>query len=116
SRRYPSNTALLQLTPEVTAVNPVAGSAGGLLQVTGTRLWHPGAVAEVLIADHAVAIRAPGAGDPWAAPTPTQVEIAIDEIAAVLPPLAPAEDPYPVAVQVEGARSRESGVTFRLQP
>jgi hypothetical protein len=116
-RRYTSNVALMQLVPHVAAVNPVAGNATGVLQVTGTRLWHPRArLAEVIIADASVSIVPPGAGDPWAAPTDTAVEIPRAPIGAALPTLAPADDPYPVAVQVDGARSRDAGVTFRLEP
>jgi hypothetical protein len=55
----------------------------------------------------------PTATDPWVTPTPTSVQV----------PVAPATDlinvsatPYPVAVQVDGARSRDTGHTFTLGP
>jgi hypothetical protein len=68
---------------------------------------------EVIVGDVAIPVRAPGPGDTWAAPTPTAVEAPISaagdllEISVV---------PYPVAVQVDGARSRDPGVTFTLGP
>ena len=116
-RRYTSNVALMQLVPHVAGVNPVAGTAADVLQVTGTRLWHPRArLAEVIIADASVTIVPPGVADPWAAPTDTAVEIPLTQVGVALPTLAPADDPDPVAVQVDGARSRDAGVTFRLEP
>ena len=116
-RRYRSNVALVQLVPRITGILPAAGTSADVLQVTGTRLWHPAAgMAEVIVGDAAVAVRAPGAGDPWAAPTPTAVEIPVAEAAALLPAPSPAGDPFPVAVQVDGARSRDSGFVFTLGP
>lgn len=116
-RRYPSNTALLQLVPRVTGVTPASGPAATVLRVTGTRLWHARARAsEVIVGDAAVAVRRPGPGDPWAAPTPAAVEIPVAEAAALLPDPAPGGDSYPVAVQVDGARSRDSGIDFTLEP
>jgi hypothetical protein len=64
----------------------------------------------------AVRIRPPAPGDPWAAPSPTVVEIPVAEAASLLPPPGPGGDPYPVSVQVDGARSRDAGFTFTLQP
>ncbi len=116
-RRYASNTALLQLVPQVTAIAPVAGAAATVLQVTGTRLWHNRAeVAEVIIGDAAVRIRPPPLGNPWAAPTSTVVEIPVAEAASLLPEPSPGGDLYPVAVQVDGARSRDAGFNFTLMP
>jgi hypothetical protein len=117
SRRYTSNTALLQLVPQVTGVAPANGAAATILQVTGTRLWHDRAeIAEVIIGDAAVRIRPPEPGDPWTAPTPTAVEIPVAEAASLLPAPLPGDDPYPVAVQVDGARSRDDGFDFTLLP
>jgi len=114
-RRYGSNVALLQLVPRVTAITPAAGTTAAVLRVTGVRLWHARArVAEVIVGDAAVAIRPPGPGDPWAAPTPTVVEVPVADAAALLPP--PAGDVYPVAVQLDGARSRDAGFDFTLNP
>ena len=73
-------------------------------------------MAEVILGDAAVRIRPPGPGDPWAAPTPAAVEIPVAEAAALLPAPSPGGDPYPVAVQVDGARSRASGLDFTLGP
>jgi hypothetical protein len=117
SRRYASNTALLQLVPRVTAAAPASGSAATVLQVTGSRLWHPRArTSEVIIGDAAVLVRSPGPGDAWAAPTPTVVEVPVSEAATLLPAPSPGGDAYPVAVQVDGARSRDSGMDFTLEP
>jgi Pvc16 N-terminal domain len=116
-RRYASNVALLQLVPDIATTSPAAGTAATILQLTGTRLWHARArTAEVIVGDAAVAIRAPAPGDPWAAPTPTLVEVPIAEAAALLPSPSAGGDPYPIAVQVDGVRSRDTGVVFTLQP
>lgn len=114
-RRYASNTALLQLVPQIASSTPNAGPAATLLRVTGTRLWHARAeIAEVIIGDAAVRIRAPGPGDTWAAPTANAVEVPVADAASLLAVQAPADPPYPVAVQVDGARSRDAGFGFRL--
>lgn len=116
-RRYASNISLLQMTPRITAVAPVNGPASTILEVQGTRLWHAQArVAEVLIGEAAIRIRNPEAGDPWAAPTPTSVEVPVSDVSGVLPVLGAGDPPYPVAVQVDGARSRDTGFTFHLEP
>jgi hypothetical protein len=111
-RALRSNTVLLQLVPIISAVTP-NGTANDILTVTGTRLWNGNASSEVIVGDVAVPVRMPQAGDPWTAPTETKVEIPVSAIAAVLEPRA---TPYPVAIQVNGARSRESGPAFRLDP
>lgn len=117
SRRYASNTALFQLVPQITLVDPASGNNTTVLHVRGTRLWHNRAdIAEVIIGDVAVRVRLPEPGDPWAAPSSTDVEIPVIEAAAGLPPPAPLDDPYPVAVQVDGARSRDPGFGFTLEP
>ncbi|MFQ3665021.1 MAG: DUF4255 domain-containing protein [Sphingomonadaceae bacterium] len=112
-RLLPSNVALLQLGPSVSAVSPASGTAAAVLRVTGTRLHAPDAPGQVVVGDAVFPVRAPGAGDAWAAPTDTQIELPVADIAAVLPP-RPA--PYPVAILVNGVRSRETGFTFRLDP
>ncbi|MGE5149655.1 MAG: IPT/TIG domain-containing protein, partial [Rhodospirillaceae bacterium] len=114
SRSLRSNIWLLQLCPSVATVSPPTGNAASLVTVTGTRLWSPNARAvEVIIGDAAIPVRVPTAADPWATPTPTSVQV----------PVAPATEligvsatPYPVAVQVDGARSRDAGHTFTLGP
>ena len=86
------------------------GNAATILRVTGNRLWHPEArIVEVIVGDAAIPVRAPGGGDPWAAPTPTAVEVPMSAAAELLDISA---TPYPVAVQVDGARSRDTGVPF----
>jgi hypothetical protein len=112
-RALRSNTALLQVVPVITATSPAFGNGGAILRVTGQRLWAPHLPSQVLVGNAAVAVRPPQPGDPWAAPTPLQVEVPVSAIAASLLPSA---TPYPVGVQVNGARSRETGFTFRLDP
>ena len=93
---------------------PTSGNAATILHVDGNRLWHPGArTVEVIVGDAAIPVRPPGVGDPWAAPTPTAVEVPMSAAGDLLDISA---TPYPVAVQVDGARSRDSGVTFILGP
>ena len=116
-RSYSSNIALLQLVPQITGVAPANGPAVTILQVQGTRLWHAGArLAEVIIGDASVTIRLPDPADPWAAPTAAQVEVPVADAAVTLPVLAVGDPPYAVALQVDGARSRDGGFTFRLDP
>jgi hypothetical protein len=110
-QRRTSNLALLQLVPRVAT----AASSTDVVAVTGTRLWHPAAhTVDVVVGDAAVAVRAPGPGDPWAAPTPTRVEIPVADGAATLLH-SRLSSPYPVAVEVDGARSRDA-VTVALGP
>jgi len=114
--RHGSNIGLLQLVPRVIAVTPAAGTKATLLQLTGTRLWRIGVrTAEVMVGDAVIRIRPPGPGDLFAAPTPVQVQVPMADASGVLPMLAPTDPPYPVGVQVDGARSRDA-VTFRLGP
>jgi hypothetical protein len=113
-RRYPSNLAFIQIIPEVTGTVPGAAAFGAVLQVTGTRLWRPGARTQVILGDAAVEVHRPEGGDPWAQPTDIAVEIPLDAYASHLPPPGVGGDPYPVAVQTDGARSRDPGVIFTL--
>jgi hypothetical protein len=112
-RALRSNIALVQLAPSVTAVTPACGAANAILRLTGSRLWAPDLPSDVVVGDAVIPVRQPQPGDLWAAPTPTQVEIPVAAVAAVLPPRA---TPYPVAAQVNGVRSRELGFGFRLDP
>jgi len=113
-RRYPSNLALLLLCPRITSVVPVAGNTSTILRVNGERLWRQQArIVEVIVGDAAIPVRAPQPGDPWAAPTPTAVEVPMNAAAEIL---AVSATPYPVAVQVDGARSRDTGMLFTLGP
>lgn len=115
-QRYRSNIAFIQVIPEVTGTLPAAGAFGSVLQVTGVRLWRPGARAQVILGDAAVEVRRSEAGDPWAQPTDVAVEVPLDAYAAQLPAPGVGGDPYAVAVQVDGARSRDAGVIFTLTP
>ena len=85
-----------------------------MLRVTGKRLWHRGARGvEVIVGDAAIPVRLPEPGDPWAAPTPTAVEVPISLATDILD-VSPTPDP--VAAQVDGARSRDPSITFTLGP
>lgn len=112
-RRYASNSRLLQLCPRVQSASPSPGNAATILRVTGQRLWHSAArEVEVLIGDVAIPVRW-SPGDPWAAPTDTAVEV---PIAAADGLIEISSTPYPVAFEVDGARSRETGITFTMGP
>lgn len=113
TRRYTSNSALIQLCPSVASILPTGGDIGTVLQVTGTRLWHRHARSvEVIVGDASIrVVDPPPAG--VAAPTPTVIEVPLSAAADLLDPSA---TPYPVAVQVDGARSRDIGVDFLLGP
>lgn len=116
TRRYASNVALLQLVPKISAIAASSGTQSAILHLTGERLWNPQAhSAEVTIGDAPITIRAPGQNDPWIAPTPTVIEVPVADAAKFLAPLAPADPPYPVAVEIDGARSRDP-IGFHLDP
>lgn len=112
-RALASNTMLMQLVPAVAAVLPANGNAAAIIRITGQRLWAEMLPTRVLIGGAAFAVRPPVGADPWAAPTPTAIEIPASIVAAALEPDAV---PYPLAVEVNGARNREVGLTFRLDP
>lgn len=115
-RAAASNTAVLQLVPSITApLNPTSGNAATILKIKGSRLWRPGGLTEVLIGDAPVRVTIPGAGDPWAMPTPTKIEVPIADAAALLPTPPAGGTDYSLAVQVDGARSRDD-ITFKLKP
>jgi hypothetical protein len=114
ARRYVSNIWLLQLSPRVFSATPPTGTTATILRVNGDRLWNLGMPSvDVIIGDAAISVRVPQPGDLWSAPTPTVVEVPISAARDLLDVSA---TPYPVAVQVDGARSRETGVTFTLGP
>jgi hypothetical protein len=115
-RRYQSNFAFIQLVPQVTGTVPAVAGLGDVLRIDGTRLWRPGAKTQVILGDAAVDVRRPTAADPWADPTDTAVEVPLAAFQDSLPPPPVAGDPYPVAVQSDGARSRDAGITFTLTP
>jgi hypothetical protein len=119
TRRYGSNLALLQLCPRITSVVPAVASvaaigAASMLRITGERLWPGGKHSvDVIIGDIAIRVRDKKMGDPWIAPTQTSVEI---PLLAVSEALQTSATPYAVAVEVDGARSKDLGVTFTLGP
>lgn len=117
-REFRSDSALLQLVPTITGVasitppggpvEPAEGGPSSTIRVTGARLWHDRArAAEVMVGDAAIAIRPPATGDLWAAPTPVQVEVPFADAAPFVAVQAAGDPPYAVAVQVDGARSRD---------
>jgi hypothetical protein len=111
-RRYASNTVPLQLVPHISGLLPTHGPATTILQVQGTRLWHPRVrTAEVIIGDAAVTIRPLGGSNP----PPSSTSVLIPVADAALPAPNPGDPPYPVAVQLDGARSRDA-VTYVLDP
>jgi Pvc16 N-terminal domain len=119
SRRYGSNLALLQLCPRITTLVPAVASAAAIgaasmLRITGARLWPGGAHSvDVIIGDVAIHVRDKKQGDPWIAPSQTSVEI---PLLLVTDALQTSVAPYAVAVEVDGVRSRDLGLTFTLGP
>jgi hypothetical protein len=112
-RAYASNSVLMQLVPKITGLLPVKGKAPDVLEVQGLRLWRPGVrTAEVIMGDVAVPIRALGGPNP--PPSATAVRIPVGEAAAALPPPIGPGTAHPVAVQLDGARSRDP-ITFLLE-
>jgi hypothetical protein len=114
-RASASNIALFQLVPQITAIAPLGGPAATVLQINGTRLWNPDGPSDVLIRDAPITIRPPQPGDPWVAPNPVMIQVPVADAAALLPPPPAGGTPYPAAVQVNGARSRDA-VIYTLTP
>lgn len=113
-RRYASNSVLMQVVPKITALSPINGNATDVLEVQGLRLWRPGVhSAEIIMGDVAVPIRPLGGANP--PPSDTAVRIPVGEAAAALPLPAALGTAYPVAIQLDGARSRDP-ITFLLEP
>ena len=110
-----SNTALFLLVPRIAGIAPLAGNAATVLQINGDRLWNPDGPSEVLIRDAAITIRPPAPGDPWVAPTPTVVQVPVADAVPFLPAPPVGGTPHALAVQVNGARSRDA-VVFTLTP
>jgi hypothetical protein len=100
-----SNHGVFMLVPSITNINPANGNSATILTVTGTRLYHEPLKSYVQLADLSIQVLVPGVGDPWAAPTPTQVQVPLTVLAATVPPL-PAGS-HPVRVLVNGALSLE---------
>lgn len=126
---YRSNQAVFMLVPEISpipnpsppppmlpAIEPTSGPNTILLTVRGKRLYKEGLKSFVLVGDVAIEVRKPGAGDSWAAPTETSVQVPLLALSGAVPLPPPAGQPYPVRIQVNGAQSTEEGITFTLMP
>ena len=116
-RRSVSNQVGISIVPSVTSVNPTAAPAAGtLLTVNGHRLFRRGRQTLVLIGEVSIEVREPVAGDPWAIPTDTSVQVPLDRLATDLPTPPPGGTQFIVRVLTDGVQSLETGVTFRLTP
>jgi hypothetical protein len=100
--RQASSQSVFLLVPSITTVLPASGAPGTVITVTGTRLFRDDLASFISIGDVAVQVRRPQPGDPFAAPTPTSVQI-------VVPALPVSATPYPVRATVNGAQSIEEG-------
>lgn len=115
-REYRSNLGLVMLVPEINAIAPASGSAAALLTLTGARLYDPRYTTLVLVGDAAIEVRPPEAGDPWAPPTATSVQVPLASLAQSLPPPPPGGSVHAVRVQVNGALNRADTFSFTLLP
>ena len=113
---YRSNQAVFMLVPRITSTNPASGTGATLLTLNGHRLYREGLKSFVLVGDVAIEVRPPGAGDPWAPPTATAVEVPLTALSGAVPPPPPGGQPYPVRILVNGAQSMEEGLAFTLMP
>lgn len=98
-----SNQSVFMLAPTLSGTSPASGTTAGLLTVTGKRLFDPEGRSLVIVADVAIPIRPPGAGDPWAMPTETQVQVPLAALGSPIPPVS--NGLHPVRVQGNGALS-----------
>lgn len=113
-RELESNEGLFLLVPTLDATTPLvptSGSTSDLLTVNGTRLWSEEGESSVLVGDVAIPVREPEDSDPWAAPSPTSVEVSLEALEDAEPGLEPGA--HPVRVLVNGALTREVA-TFTL--
>ena len=115
-RELRSNLGLAMLVPEIAATSPASGNASTLLTISGQRLYDPRYTTLVLVGDAAIEVRPPQPGDPWAAPTPTSIQVPLASLAQSLPPPAPGGTTHAVRVQVNGALNRADTFTFTLLP
>lgn len=102
--RHLSDTTTMQLLPRVTQARILAAS-GGLAQrvrILGQRLFTPGAATLVFVGDRVAAVVSPPLGT--LAPTPTQVQVRLTDLAASAAELAG----LPVRVRVNGAESADA--------
>lgn len=121
-QRFDSNLGLLQMMPRVTSLAPPQGDASTLLTVTGERLYREDLKSYVMVGDAAIEVKAPRppgpgfAGDPWAGPSDSSVQVSLQSLARQLPGPPITGRDYPVRVQVNGVQNREVSFTFRLMP
>ena len=116
AQKMASNRSVFLLVPEVATVAPPSGQVTDLLTVTGARLFRAGLTSLVLVGDAAIEVRVPQAGDPWAAPTDTAVQVPLKSLKLALPVPPAGGTVYPVRVLVNGAQSLEEGKTFTWMP
>jgi hypothetical protein len=102
-RRLVSNQGVFMLVPEITGVAPIAGNTSALLTVNGRRLYQAGQKSVVIVGDVSIPVREPRAGETFAAPTDTSVEVPLTALEQTTPPMPP--NTYPVRVMVNGALS-----------
>lgn len=109
-----SDTGVLQLLPEVTAVVPASAAATptATVVVQGRRLFAPGVATTILIGDVAIEARR-AAGTP---PPDDRVEIRLASLATLLPAPPAAGTDYPVRAIVDGAMSPPLAAGFKLMP
>ena len=98
-----SNQGVFMLAPTVSTTSPASGTSAGLLTVTGKRLFDPEGRSLVIVADVAIPVRLPGAGDPWSVPTESHVEVPLSALTEPIPPVPVGL--HPVRVQGNGALS-----------
>ena len=99
-RREPSNPSAFLLSPTLSGSSPASGTLPRVVTLTGARLFDPALKSVVLVGDAAFPVREPQPGDPFAAPTPTAVEVVVDG-------LAPSLIPYSLRIMVNGVASVE---------
>jgi hypothetical protein len=115
-RSYRSNVGMALVVPVVTGIVPASGTAATILTVNGTRLHRSDGTTQVLIGDAAIDVRPPEPGDPWAAPTPTAVQVPLATLPDQLTLPPPTGKDLSVRVQVNGAQSTNPDIPFRWMP
>lgn len=102
-----SNQTVFLVVPSLDPNNlPSHTSAGpdlDLVTVHGDRLYQEGGRSALLLGDQVFEVTEPGASDPWAAPSATQIEVAVPKLVA---------GTYSVRARANGAESTEDNVTL----
>lgn len=110
-----SNQGVFMLAPQITGTSPSHATASGTLTIDGTRLFIDSSrAAYVMINDVAIPVTW-ASGDPWLPPSPTSIQVPLQLLGQVNPPL-PTGVPFPVRVVVNGSQSTDTGFTFTLDP